>query len=145
MNPGEDINRVMERAMFAFDNQILASFRAILEQEQVPRPVRHRTSVRREHGLAHQRLFKDYFADEPRWGPMFFRRRFRMRRELFLRIVHAMEARDEYFQQQQDAANRIDHPRLRSAWLRFVSWPRVPRWTCSMSIFTPEIQLAGSV
>ncbi|XP_042052601.1 uncharacterized protein LOC121797870 [Salvia splendens] len=30
-----------------------------------------------------------------------------MRRELFLRIVHAMEARDEYFQQRQDAANRI--------------------------------------
>ncbi|XP_047965352.1 uncharacterized protein LOC125209814 [Salvia hispanica] len=66
--------------MFAFGNQILAGIRAIQEQkqaeqqakEQVPRPIRPWTSVRREHGLAHQRLFEDYFTDEPRWGPTFF-------------------------------------------------------------------------
>ncbi|XP_047961966.1 uncharacterized protein LOC125206785 [Salvia hispanica] len=92
-------------------NQILAGIRAIQEQEQaeeqVPRPIHHRTSVRREHGLAHQHLFEDYLADEPRWGPTVFRQQFRMRQELFLHIVHTMEARDEYFQQPQDAANRI--------------------------------------
>ncbi|XP_047966026.1 protein ALP1-like [Salvia hispanica] len=100
--------------MFAFGNQILAGIRAIHEQEQaeqqaqeqVPRPIRRRTSVRREHVLAHQRLFEDYFAEHPRWGAPVFRRRFRMRRELFLQIVHALEARDEYFQWREDAAHR---------------------------------------
>ncbi|XP_042035236.1 uncharacterized protein LOC121781579 [Salvia splendens] len=96
----------MERAMFAFGNQILGGIRAIQEQEQaeeqVPRPIRRRKSIHREHGVAHQRLFEDYFTDEPWWD-----RRFRMRRKLFLRIVSAMEARDEYFQQRQDAANKI--------------------------------------
>ncbi|XP_042027067.1 uncharacterized protein LOC121774223 [Salvia splendens] len=95
----EDISWAMEHAMFAFGNQILACIRAIQEQEQaeqqIPRPIRHRTSVHREHRLAHQRLFEDYFADEPRWGAM-----------VFLQIVHALEARDEYFQQRQDAAHR---------------------------------------
>ncbi|XP_047942920.1 uncharacterized protein LOC125189720 [Salvia hispanica] len=108
----EDISRAMERAMLAFGNQILAGTRAIQEQEQaeeqVPRPICHRTPVRREHRLAHQRLFEDYFADEPRWGVMVFRQRFRMWRELFLQIVHMLEARDEYFQQRQDAAHRSD-------------------------------------
>ncbi|XP_042059338.1 uncharacterized protein LOC121803802 [Salvia splendens] len=71
---GEDISRAMERTMFAFGNQFLAGIRAIQgkelteeqAEEQVPRPIRHRTSVRREHGLAHQHLFEDYFADEDR-------------------------------------------------------------------------------
>ncbi|XP_042027115.1 uncharacterized protein LOC121774280 [Salvia splendens] len=74
--------------MFAFRNQILGDICAIQEQEQaeeqVPRPIRRRTSVYREHGVAHQRLFEDYFADEPRWGPTVF--------SPSLRIVHAMEA-----------------------------------------------------
>ncbi|XP_042038345.1 uncharacterized protein LOC121784250 [Salvia splendens] len=108
---GDDINRAMERVMFALGDQILGVIRAIQEQElaeeQVQWPIHHRTSVHREHGLAHQRLFEDYFTDEPRWGPTVFCRRFRMWRELFLCIVQAMEARDEYFQQLQNAANRI--------------------------------------
>ena len=78
MFPREDISRAMERAMFVFGNQILTCIRAIQEQEQaeqqVLRPICHRTSVRREHGLARQRLFEDYFADEPRWGPTVFHR-----------------------------------------------------------------------
>ncbi|XP_047978830.1 uncharacterized protein LOC125220726 [Salvia hispanica] len=114
MFPGEDIGRSMERAMFAFGNQILAGIRAIHEQEQaeqqaqeqVPRPIRRRKSVRREHVLAHQRLFEDYFAEHPRWDAPVFRRRFRMRRELFLQIVHALDVRDEYFQWREDAAHR---------------------------------------
>ena len=32
---------------------------------QIPRPIRLRTFVRREHDLAHQRLFADYFAEQP--------------------------------------------------------------------------------
>ena len=94
-----------------FRDQILAGIRAIQEQEQaekqVSRPIHHWTSIHRVHGVAHQRPFEDYFADEPRWGPTVFLRRFRMRQELFLRIVQTLEVHDEYFQQRQDAARRV--------------------------------------
>ena len=147
MFPGDDMGRAMERAMFAFRNQILAGIRAIQEQEQaeqqVPRPIHHRTSVRREHGLAHQRLFEDYFADEPWWGPIVFCQRFRMLRELFLNIVETMEARDEYFQQRQDATRKIGLSL--STKCTIVSWPTALRRTYSTSIFTSGIQLSGSV
>ena len=70
MISGEDISWAMERAMFAFGNQILRGIRAIQEQEQakeqVSRPIRRQKSVHREHIVAHQRLFEDYFANEPR-------------------------------------------------------------------------------
>ncbi|XP_047953794.1 uncharacterized protein LOC125200030 [Salvia hispanica] len=52
----------------------------------------------REHDVAHERLFADYFAEHPRWGPNVFHRRFRMSRDLFLRIVHTLEGRDEYWE-----------------------------------------------
>ncbi|XP_047948927.1 uncharacterized protein LOC125194739 [Salvia hispanica] len=76
---------------------------------QIPRPIRLRTFVRREHDLAHQRLFADYFAEQPRWGPTVFHHRFRMRRVLFISIVQTLEARDEYFQYWVDG---IDRPGL---------------------------------
>ena len=59
--------------------------------------------------VAHQRLFADYFAKQPRWGPIIFHRRFRMRRKLFLSIVLTLEARDEYFLYREDGIGR---PRL---------------------------------
>ncbi|XP_047965898.1 uncharacterized protein LOC125210383 [Salvia hispanica] len=73
---------------------------------QIPRPIRRRTFVPREHDIAHQRLFADYFAEQPRWGPTVFHRRFRMRRDLFLRIVQTLEGRDEYFQYREDDIGR---------------------------------------
>ncbi|XP_047978831.1 uncharacterized protein LOC125220727 [Salvia hispanica] len=60
----------------------------------------------REHDVAHERLFADYFAENPRWGPNVFHRRFRMSRDLFLRIVHTLEGRDEYFQYREDGIGR---------------------------------------
>ena len=113
MIPGEDPDCAMDQIMITLENLILASIRAM--QEQVPRPIRHRTYIRREHDVAHQRLFEDYFADEAWWGPTVFRRRFRIRRELFLRIVHTLMGRDSYFQMWP-----VDpgYPRLRSARLR---------------------------
>ncbi|XP_057793104.1 uncharacterized protein LOC131009711 [Salvia miltiorrhiza] len=49
---------------------------------------------------------RDYFSVDPVYGPQFFRRRFSMSRELFLRIVNALEV-DPYFQQRPDAIGRL--------------------------------------
>jgi hypothetical protein len=42
-------------------------------------------------------LYADYFADSPLHGEAIFRRRFRMSRKLFLKIVYALRDYDSYF------------------------------------------------
>ncbi|XP_074355895.1 uncharacterized protein LOC141695556 [Apium graveolens] len=54
----------------------------------------------REEG--HARLYRDYFCDTPTYTEAQFRRRFRMRRSLFLRIEEAITAHDNYFTQRTD-------------------------------------------
>ncbi|KAI3706770.1 hypothetical protein L6452_24726 [Arctium lappa] len=54
----------------------------------------------------HTRLFKDYFADNPIYPSSMFRRRFRMTKELFLRIVEGLSNHSEYFQMRVDATGR---------------------------------------
>ncbi|WOG81843.1 hypothetical protein DCAR_0100997 [Daucus carota subsp. sativus] len=55
----------------------------------------------REEG--HARLYRDYFSDTPTYTYTQFRRRFRMRRSLFMRIEEAVTAHDNYFTQRTDA------------------------------------------
>ena len=38
----------------------------------------------------YERLYCDYFSNRPTYGPIKFRRRYKMRRELFLRIMDAV-------------------------------------------------------
>ncbi|MFS7952529.1 hypothetical protein Hanom_Chr07g00608001 [Helianthus anomalus] len=45
---------------------------------------------------------KDYFVENLTYDEVTFRRRFRMRKPLFLRIVEAVTANDVYFQQRRD-------------------------------------------
>nr|XP_029732097.1 uncharacterized protein LOC115268186 [Aedes albopictus] len=52
------------------------------------------------------RLFKDYFAEVPVYNKKQFRRRFRMSKNLFLRIVKALE-RNQYFVQRPDATGKM--------------------------------------
>jgi hypothetical protein len=49
----------------------------------------------------------DYFADPPVYSAKLFRRRFRMSRELFLRIVASVEAHDDYFRQRPNAVGLL--------------------------------------
>ncbi|MFS7913223.1 hypothetical protein Hanom_Chr02g00139301 [Helianthus anomalus] len=58
----------------------------------------------REQGDA--RLMEDYFVENPTYDQATFRRRFRMRRPLFLRIVAAVTTNDIYIQQRPDATGR---------------------------------------
>src|SRR5664279_3728819 len=58
---------------------------------------RHRQFIRRDREGAHDRLYEDYFADNCTYPPNFFRRRYRMRRQLFLRIVHRLGEYSPFF------------------------------------------------
>ena len=54
-----------------------------------------------------ERMYLDYFADAPVWGPSFFRCRYRMRRSLFLTILDRVCTRNSYFMQKRDACGLI--------------------------------------
>ncbi|KAL6579436.1 hypothetical protein OROMI_009652 [Orobanche minor] len=66
----------------------------------------HRT-INRDLHEGHERLCRDYFADPPKYGPRLFRRRFRMKQALFMRIHDAVVAHDTYFVQKRNAAGRL--------------------------------------
>ncbi|XP_068326478.1 uncharacterized protein [Pyrus communis] len=62
-----------------------------------------RSFVQRDREKCHDRMMKDYFIERPRFLALDFRRRFRMRRELFENILNAFVNHDHYF------ARKIDH------------------------------------
>jgi hypothetical protein len=66
-----------------------------------------RQEINRNRLEGHERLHNDYFSENPTYPDNFFRRRFRMQRSLFLRIVEDVCQDDEYFLQKRDAAKRL--------------------------------------
>ncbi|XP_059650327.1 uncharacterized protein LOC132296102 [Cornus florida] len=70
-----------------------------------------RRYIKRDREDAAQQLWKDYFAENPVFPPEYFRRRFRMRRQLFLRILNDITTHDNFFKQKPDATGRMGvHP-----------------------------------
>ena len=66
-----------------------------------------RTYIERFREQAHETLMRDYFVEEPKFGPVFFRERFRMSKRLFLKIVADIEeAGFEYFQEGEDGRGK---------------------------------------
>jgi hypothetical protein len=64
-------------------------------------------NVNRNFEMGHQIIFQDYFSNEPVYGPLMFRRRFRMRRELFLRIMDTISTHDSYFVQRSNCVGTM--------------------------------------
>ena len=50
-------------------------------------------AINRNRESAHRRLYRDYFADESVYDSTNFKRRFRLSRNLFMRICSALENR----------------------------------------------------
>jgi hypothetical protein len=63
-----------------------------------------RTTIYRNRALGHEHLMEDYFAEVPTYPPRLFRRRYRMRRSLFVKIVIDCEAASTYFKRRRSAA-----------------------------------------
>jgi hypothetical protein len=71
---------------------------ALAELEDSGSSSNTRTYIERNREEAHQKLVRDYFGDDQKFGEFFFRHRFRMTKRLFLKIVHDVESNFEYFQ-----------------------------------------------
>jgi hypothetical protein len=108
LEPSGDEDSEMEQEEFegAFDQWVEDS-------SEQPRRLRWGGStvgqrqVYRDREVGHDHLFRDYFVDTPTYGSVKFRRRFRMRRELFLSIVERVCAFDQWFVQRPDATGRM--------------------------------------
>ncbi|TVU11411.1 hypothetical protein EJB05_44996, partial [Eragrostis curvula] len=72
-----------------------------------------RTIVRRKRQGGHDKIWDDYFSEDPIYGHSFFHRRFRMFRNLFLRIAHAVEGHCDYFVQKRNATCELGHSCLK--------------------------------
>uniref|UniRef100_A0A0D3AB60 DDE Tnp4 domain-containing protein n=1 Tax=Brassica oleracea var. oleracea TaxID=109376 RepID=A0A0D3AB60_BRAOL len=60
-------------------------------------------------------LWNDYFSEDATYPSQMFRRRFRMNKPLFMRIVDRLSAEISYFQQRRDATGRFGHSPLHKA------------------------------
>ncbi|XP_033133985.1 uncharacterized protein LOC117127523 [Brassica rapa] len=65
-----------------------------------------REFIERNREEGHQRLWNDYFSDTPTYPQHLFRRRFRMNRPLFMRIVDRLSNEVQFFRQKQDVTGR---------------------------------------
>lgn len=95
-------NRVIDRII---DDMVISNANIFMHPtNSTPRSRRRVIERQREEG--EDRLFNDYFSNNPTYPDDIFRRRFRMRKHVFLRIVNEITTTDEYFQQRCDATGR---------------------------------------
>ena len=76
------------------------------DQEERRKKRKKRAYIERHREEGHIRLWNDYFSDTPTYPENFFRRRFRMNKSLFMRIVDRLSNEVQYFQQTQDGLGR---------------------------------------
>ncbi|KAG5065843.1 hypothetical protein JHK86_009574 [Glycine max] len=112
MDPNIDLDGVLDQMIDEEleDNTNEEIITLILESQQqlhgnTTRHSQRRKVVRCNREEGHDRLLNDYFSENPMYTDI-FRRRFRMRRHVFLRIVDALNNHDEYFQMRVDALCR---------------------------------------
>ena len=64
-------------------------------------------NLNRDFQSGHDYIYQDYFSDNPVYPASLFRRRFRMRREIFMRIHNSIVSFDNYFVQKADALGNM--------------------------------------
>ncbi|KAL6547358.1 hypothetical protein OROMI_023079 [Orobanche minor] len=100
--------------------------------------IHSRNIINRDHIEGHYRLIKDYFAAFPKYPEKLFRRRFRMHRDLFIKIKDAVEAHDSYFVQKRNAAGKLGL----SSYQKVASALRILAYGVTGDLFDEYIQIA---
>ncbi|XP_048593376.1 uncharacterized protein LOC125576901 [Brassica napus] len=98
-------DEVEERLDEIIDDIIDETYINILEAQ--PSKPKKRAYIERDREIGHNRLWNDYFSEDAKFPPYLFRRRFRMNKELFLRIVHRLSEHVPFFQRRRDAMGRF--------------------------------------
>ncbi|XP_013622692.1 PREDICTED: uncharacterized protein LOC106328737 [Brassica oleracea var. oleracea] len=74
--------------------------------DEEPKERKQRIYMERHREDGHQMLWNDYFCETPTYNVQLFRRRFRMNKLLFLRIVNRLTTNIPYFQLGKDCTGR---------------------------------------
>ncbi|XP_013634317.1 PREDICTED: uncharacterized protein LOC106339998 [Brassica oleracea var. oleracea] len=74
--------------------------------EDQPDDEANRAYIEQDREGGDDQLWNDYFSEDPTYSAQIFRRRFRMKKNLFLRIVRALKQNFIFFQQRKDATGR---------------------------------------
>ncbi|XP_033137028.1 uncharacterized protein LOC103841276 isoform X2 [Brassica rapa] len=85
------------------------------ERQEASRSKKKRAYIERDREQGHMQLWNDYFKEDSTYPSSMFRRRFRMNKPLFMRIVDRLSAEIPYFQQRRDATGRFGHSPLQKA------------------------------
>ncbi|XP_020871008.1 putative nuclease HARBI1 [Arabidopsis lyrata subsp. lyrata] len=91
------------------DQQFENMFVELSNGEEVAKKNRKRAYFDRKREEGHVLLWNDYFSDNAMFPPQTFRRRFRMNKPLFLRIVERLSSEIPFFQHRRDATGRFGH------------------------------------
>ncbi|XP_058769750.1 uncharacterized protein LOC131643522 [Vicia villosa] len=98
---------IEEELMDNTDEELLLSMLEKERQSGSSSRRKRRSVIDRNREEGNIRLFNDYFSENPVYTDAQFRRRFRMHRHLFLRIVETLGNHDEYFQMRVDATGKM--------------------------------------
>ncbi|XP_024008043.1 uncharacterized protein LOC112084025 [Eutrema salsugineum] len=79
----------------------------LADQAEATSSKKKRAFIERNREEGHIRLWNDYFSENAIYPDHLFRRRFRMNKALFLRIVHRLSNEVTFFKQKQDARGRL--------------------------------------
>ena len=82
-------DEVDERLDKICDEYVEEIYNDMVEAQTIPQ--RTRQYVERHCEGGQDQLWNDYFSEDPTFSTEFFRRRFRMNKNLFLRLVHGLE------------------------------------------------------
>ncbi|XP_048600215.1 uncharacterized protein LOC106375531 isoform X1 [Brassica napus] len=77
------------------------------DQEAERKTRKKRVFIERNREEGHIRLWNDYFSDTPTYPENLFRRRFRMNKPLFMRIVDRLSNEVTFFRQKKDCIRRL--------------------------------------
>ncbi|XP_020254359.1 uncharacterized protein LOC109831450 [Asparagus officinalis] len=106
MKQWEEEDEILAR-LYVANNKIMAYFSKEEERPKRIGSVPGHLVINRGREEGNSRLYNDYFSNNPTYGANLFRRRFRMQRSLFLRIVDAVREHDNYFVQKVDGVGRL--------------------------------------
>ena len=95
------------------DDEIYGVFEEMVDQQiddyiesALTKQPKTRVYIERDREVGHIQLWQDYFSENPTYTHDLFRRRFRMNKSLFLRIVERLGNEVPYFQQRRNGHGR---------------------------------------
>ena len=102
----------VESLLATHRHQMVVVVLAVKEYEDRQRKMRRgskvgRLCIPRNRHIGNELLMQDYFARYPTYPAHLFRRRYRMRRSLFVKIVEACESNSRFFTRRRNAAGLL--------------------------------------